>query len=704
MANRLIELPLMYENPAAAFTIFQGDAGTSLVADSANDTATFTSSDGSILITGDSSTDTMNFTVGSPINGFTQGSVLFADSSGEISQDNSNFFWDDTNNRLRIANSSFTSAKAKLEIRSVDDLDATDILACYANNLTQGFAVRYGGLYAIGSNANVNINIVAKSGNVVFNSGQFYIQGDSYSYHNGLRLGGGDSSNTIYSATSDIGITTNGGIQGISVGYTSSTFSVFNAGASDGTFAYNQYLRDTTAMAAGVGGGIAFVGDYGLGPAILSGIKGVKKNSSSGDFAGEVAIYTRLNGGSLLERLRVSDAGLLGLNISAPTAQLHLVNSSASQVAEIIKGAASQSSNLTEWQNSSGTVLASVSSAGVIAAPNIPVITATNISTTGSIHNRTVDTGWLVFTGSASVTLSGLVAQTDGYEVIITNRLSSSSFTVTILNENASSTAANRVTNPDGGSIVINRYQSHRLRYVAATSRWVSAVDFVSAGSIGSVPNASGFSVSGNVLTLQPASLSFGGVLTSGSQQITGYKEFFSGISAPSISAYSGSLCIDLNNKYLIRSTSSQSMDWENFYLYDQTPVLSANWNTRYLYDSTGTQSVVWEGRELSDSGGLTSCSWGGRFLADSSNQYSVQWEQRQLHDSSGIVTVDWQSRYLYDSSNTIVFNFGTQQTTAVTGATLTGGGGTTLTDTDTWDGYTVGQIVGALRAYGLLA
>src|SRR3990167_8844449 len=34
----------------------------------------------------------------------TEGSVLFAGASGTYSQDNANFFWDDTNNRLGIGN------------------------------------------------------------------------------------------------------------------------------------------------------------------------------------------------------------------------------------------------------------------------------------------------------------------------------------------------------------------------------------------------------------------------------------------------------------------------------------------------------------------------------------------------------------------------------------------------------------------------
>ena len=44
------------------------------------------------------------------------------------------------------------------------------------------------------------------------------------------------------------------------------------------------------------------------------------------------------------------------------------------------------------------------------------------------------------------------------------------------------------------------------------------------------------------------------------------------------------------------------------------------------------------------------------------------------------------------------------QPTTAVAAATRVGGGGTTLTDTDTFDGYTLGQIVKALRNIGALA
>jgi len=44
------------------------------------------------------------------------------------------------------------------------------------------------------------------------------------------------------------------------------------------------------------------------------------------------------------------------------------------------------------------------------------------------------------------------------------------------------------------------------------------------------------------------------------------------------------------------------------------------------------------------------------------------------------------------------------QPTTGITGATRVGGGGTTLTDSDTFDGYTVAQVVAALKRLGVLA
>jgi hypothetical protein len=61
----------------------------------------------------------------------------------------------------------------------------------------------------------------------------------------------------------------------------------------------------------------------------------------------------------------VINADKVGINASAtPGAALHVVNTAAATKALIVRGASGQSANLQEWQDSSGTVLAQISSSG----------------------------------------------------------------------------------------------------------------------------------------------------------------------------------------------------------------------------------------------------------------------------------------------------------------------------------------------------
>ena len=64
------------------------------------------------------------------------------------------------------------------------------------------------------------------------------------------------------------------------------------------------------------------------------------------------------------EKLRITKNGKVGIGTTAPTAQLQVHAGSAATVGQIIRGAASQTANLQEWQNSGSTVLAHISSAG----------------------------------------------------------------------------------------------------------------------------------------------------------------------------------------------------------------------------------------------------------------------------------------------------------------------------------------------------
>lgn len=81
-----------------------------------------------------------------------------------------------------------------------------------------------------------------------------------------------------------------------------------------------------------------------------------------------IQLLTGNNGGTTA--LTVLNNGSVGVGTTSPGAKLQIDTGSTSTVGQIIKGAASQTADLQQWQNSAGTVSSSVSSAGVISAPS----------------------------------------------------------------------------------------------------------------------------------------------------------------------------------------------------------------------------------------------------------------------------------------------------------------------------------------------
>lgn len=81
-------------------------------------------------------------------------------------------------------------------------------------------------------------------------------------------------------------------------------------------------VADTTAMAAGVGGAVNFIGKYTSGGAStsLASIEGAKTNGTSGDYGGDLVIKTRVNGGSQTEKVRITTGGNLVLQGGTTTA------------------------------------------------------------------------------------------------------------------------------------------------------------------------------------------------------------------------------------------------------------------------------------------------------------------------------------------------------------------------------------------------
>ena len=84
--------------------------------------------------------------------------------------------------------------------------------------------------------------------------------------------------------------------------------------------------------------------------------------------AGQIISGQTIGTSGYLYSVSPASFGSNGLN---NTYQVQVVNGAAARIGLMVQGAASQSGNLTEWQNSSGTVLAKIDSAGNLTATNI---------------------------------------------------------------------------------------------------------------------------------------------------------------------------------------------------------------------------------------------------------------------------------------------------------------------------------------------
>ena len=100
---------------------------------------------------------------------------------------------------------------------------------------------------------------------------------------------------------------------------TDSYFSIVSSAAIDSDRNVIVDLLDSSSYAASVGGGIGFGGKYNLAGdyAGFAGIKGTKDNSTDGNYAGSMYFQTRVNGGILTNRMRITADG--GVEIKEDT-------------------------------------------------------------------------------------------------------------------------------------------------------------------------------------------------------------------------------------------------------------------------------------------------------------------------------------------------------------------------------------------------
>jgi len=134
---------------------------------------------------------------------------------------------------------------------------------------------------------------------------------------------------------------------------------------------------------AGVDGGdiymqLNFAGgtaDLAGGNLILSSGVGKGTGESSISFKTSTTLTSGTDLQVLSEKMTILGSGNVGIGTTAPGAMLQINAGAAGTIGQIIRGAASQTANLQDWQNSAGTVLAKVDSAGGVTIGSGTLIT-----------------------------------------------------------------------------------------------------------------------------------------------------------------------------------------------------------------------------------------------------------------------------------------------------------------------------------------
>ena len=136
-----------------------------------------------------------------------------------------------------------------------------------------------------------------------------------------LTLGTNDTVRIFISAAGNVGV----GPLAATTGNVVHALSVYGTPTVNGTAREVLSVNDTSAFAAGVGGGIVFGGKFnstGTYAQEFASIQGVKENATDGNYASALVFNTRLNGGNPTERVRVTSQGRLGIGTANPASAL----------------------------------------------------------------------------------------------------------------------------------------------------------------------------------------------------------------------------------------------------------------------------------------------------------------------------------------------------------------------------------------------
>ncbi len=475
----------------------------------------------------------------------------------------------------------------------------------------------------------------------------------------------------------------------------------------------------------------------------------------------------------------------LGIGTTSPSARLQINIPTSTTIGKIIRAAASQTANLTEWQNSAGTVLSAVTSAG-----NFGINQTTAgypLSVTGNADFAALGPVYVRSSGGGNIGTALSLDATDNiagrkWSFISTGALAgpgAGSFAV----YNSTDSRYEWLTFPNGRTqFGINLYTDLGARVAvqpesastrglvvrAAASQtanlteWQNSAGTVlsavtSAGNVGigtTTPTgkltiqAQGSLSTDNVFSIRNSANTSDILNVTGDSKLTAAGLFVNGNtnSFLTISSNTGIQSLSWNHWGELASIKNYSQGYTSGG-YDVHPIKCAinifkttpgggNWHTGKINNIvSGTWGVAEWGTGLtqppfSNGSFVPATICGGFHWYNAGDESTITYNQRIAWltpegklllynnrlgvnnavigdtDAIGIWSQDIvagnAALHVRSENGAIIKLY--QETTSVSASTLVSNGGTALTDTDTIDGYTLKQIVKALRNQGLLA
>lgn len=347
----------------------------------------------------------------------TSGSVLFSDGS-TISQDNANFFWDNTNKQLKIGSTS--SANATTTNPLTVTKTSTSYVAVHIQNLSSGTA------------ASTDLIIANNNDDGTVSTGKYFdagINGDGYT-GSSILSGAGDA--YIYNNLEDLIIAT--GTAGKNVIIATGGFGGTAASKTRATFTDTglQMMNGSASAPSVSGTGATTTGFYWAAtPSVLTAIAGVNRlthsattwslNSSNGgtldiggtsqymDFGGTIvagaATFQGLRTTGLIWDMQVSRTNSFGLNnantIGGSTGSLTLTTMTGARSGNVTTGTigvaitTSNAFEAREFNNGSGGTVTVTNNFGFNASQNMTTGTAINAAFSG--NNTANATRWNLY-------------------------------------------------------------------------------------------------------------------------------------------------------------------------------------------------------------------------------------------------------------------------------------------------------------------